>query len=226
MSADIGSPWLPVQRIITSPGGSSIASCGFTIRPSGTSRYPSPRAMFRFLRIERPTIATFRPTWTATSIACCIRCTFDANETTRMRPRRSGIRVRNASPTSRSEPVMPGRSAFVESPKRRSTPSLPSSASRPTSVFWPSTGVWSSFQSPVWRTRPAAVSSTIDMASGIECATRTKSSRKEPTWIGLPISASRRLVALASPCSSSLDLTSPSVSLVAITSSQSTWRSR
>ena len=104
--------------------------------------------MLRFLRIERPTIATLRPTCTATSIACCIRCTFDANETTRMRPLRSGISVRNASPTSRSEPVIPGRSAFVESPSSRSTPWLPSSASRPTSVFSPSTGVWSSFQSP------------------------------------------------------------------------------
>ena len=146
--------------------------------------------MFRFLRIERPTIATFRPTWIATSIACCIRCTFDANETTRMRPLRSGISVRNASPTSRSEPVMPGRSAFVESPSSRSTPWLPSSANRPTSVFRPSTGVWSSFQSPVWTTRPAAVSSTTATQSGIECATRTKSSVNEPIWIGLPVSAS------------------------------------
>ena len=107
-----------------------------------------------------------------------------------MRPLRSGISVRNASPTSRSEPVIPGRSAFVESPSSRSTPWLPSSASRPTSVFSPSTGVWSSFQSPVWRTRPAAVSSTIATQSGIECAMRTKSSVNEPTWIGSPVSAS------------------------------------
>ena len=100
-----------------------------------------------------------------------------------MRPLRSGISVRNASPTSRSEPVIPGRSALVESPSIRSTPWLPSSASRPTSVFSPSTGVWSSFQSPVWRTRPAAVSSTIATQSGIECAMRTKSSVNEPTRI-------------------------------------------
>ena len=50
------------------------------------------------------------------------------------------------------EPVTPGRSAFVESPSMRSMPCVPSSASRPTSVRRPSTGVWSSFQSPVWRT--------------------------------------------------------------------------
>ena len=100
--------------------------------------------MFAFLRIERPTIATLRPWSTATSIACCIRWTFDANDETRMRPVRSGKIWRNASPTTRSDGVTPGRSAFVESPSMRSTPWLPSSASLPTSVFWPSTGVWSS----------------------------------------------------------------------------------
>jgi hypothetical protein len=42
----------------------------------------------------------------------------------------------------------------------------------------------------------------------------------------MPISASRSLVALPRPCSSSFDLISPSVSFVAITSSQSIWRSR
>ena len=56
--------------------------------------------MFRFLRIERPTIATFRPVCTATSIACCIRWTFDANDATRTRPVRCGMIWRNASPTS------------------------------------------------------------------------------------------------------------------------------
>ena len=42
--------------------------------------------MFAFLRIERPTIATLRPRSTPTSIACCIRWTFEANDETRMRP--------------------------------------------------------------------------------------------------------------------------------------------
>ena len=182
--------------------------------------------MLRFLRIERPTIETLRPTCFATSIACCIRCTFDAKETTRMRPLRSGISVRNASPTSRSEPVIPGRSAFVESPSRRSTPSFPSSARRPTSVLRPSTGVWSSFQSPVWSTRPAGVSSTIATQSGIECAIRTKSSVNEPIAIFSFVTASCSSVEAARPCSSSFDLISPRVSFVAITRSQSTSRRR
>ena len=47
-----------------------------------------------------------------------MRWMFDANDATRMRPLRSGKSVRNASPTSRSEPVFPGRSAFVESPEQ------------------------------------------------------------------------------------------------------------
>ena len=131
--------------------------------------------MLRFLRIERPTTVILRPHSIATSAACCMRWMFDANDATRMRPVRRGKSVRNASPTSRSEPVEPGRSAFVESPRRRSTPRLPISASLPTSVCRPSTGVWSSFQSPVCTTRPAPVSITSATESGIECATRTSS---------------------------------------------------
>ena len=76
--------------------------------------------------------------------------------------------------------VKPGRSAFVESPSRRSTPRLPSSARRPTSVRRPSTGVWSSFQSPVWKTRPAEVSRQMPTASGTECDMRTNSSAERP----------------------------------------------
>ena len=64
--------------------------------------------MFMFFRIERPTTATLRPFAMATSAACCTRWMFDANEATTIRPVRSGMSWRNASPTSRSEPVMPG----------------------------------------------------------------------------------------------------------------------
>src|ERR671936_538529 len=70
--------------------------------------------MFAFLRIERPMMQTLRPSPTATSTACCMRCTFDAKDETRMRPSRSGKIWRNASPTIRSDGVKPGRSAFVE----------------------------------------------------------------------------------------------------------------
>ena len=182
--------------------------------------------MFMFLRIERPTTATFRPLAIATSAACCTRWMFDANDATMIRPVRRGISWRNASPTSRSEPVIPGRSALVESPSRRSMPRLPSSASAPTSVFRPSTGVWSSFQSPVWSTRPADVSITTAIESGIEWAIRTNSSRNGPSTIAAPPgSASVSSVTDPRPCSSSFDLTSPSVRRVPITSPTSTSRS-
>ena len=59
--------------------------------------------MFAFFRIERPTNATLRPQSTPTSAACCIRCTFEANEETRIRPSRLGKIWRNASPTTRSD---------------------------------------------------------------------------------------------------------------------------
>ena len=55
---------------------------------------------------------------------------------------------------------------------------------------------------------------------------RTKSSVKEPTRIGSFGTASCSSVEADRPCSSSFDLISPSVSFVAITRSQSTWRSR
>ncbi len=183
--------------------------------------------MLRFLRMERPMTVTLRPHSTATSAACCMRWMFDAKDATRIRPVRSGKSVRNASPTSRSEPVFPGRSAFVESPSMRSTPRLPISASLPTSVLRPSTGVWSSFQSPVCTTRPAAVSITSATESGIECATRIISTVNGPSSSGAsPGSASTSSAACATPCSSSFDLTRPSVSRVAMTVSTSTSRRR
>ena len=178
-----------------------------------------------FLRIDLPTRATLRSFAIATSAACCIRWMFDAKLATRMRPVRIGISWRNASPTRRSEPVIPGRSAFVESPSIRSTPRLPIDASLPTSVLRPSTGVWSSFQSPVWRTRPAGVSITIATQSGIECAIRMNSSLNGPICTPSPSgSASRSVVDAPSLCSSSFDFTIASVSFVACTSPTSTSR--
>ena len=75
--------------------------------------------MFMFLRAERPTTATLRPFAIATSAACCMRWMFEANEATMIFPLRSGMSCLNASPTRRSEPVIPGRSAFVESPSMK-----------------------------------------------------------------------------------------------------------
>ena len=100
--------------------------------------------MFMFLRIERPTTATFaRLDRDVDRLLHPVdvrreRCDEDAP-----------VLQRDDLPEGLADdalrPVTPGRSAFVESPRRRSTPRLPSSASRPTSVRRPSTGVWSNF---------------------------------------------------------------------------------
>ena len=182
--------------------------------------------MFMFFRIERPTTATLRPFAIATSAACCTRWMFEANDATTIRPERSGISCRNASPTSRSEPVIPGRSAFVESPSRRSTPRLPSSASAPTSVFRPSTGVWSSFQSPVWRIRPGR---RLDddrhrVGDRVRDADELEAERRRAGTAPCRGSTSVRTVVAPSPCSSSFDFTSASVSRVPTTSPTSILR--
>ena len=104
---------------------------------------PSERPMLTFLRIDRPTRATLRPSAAAASMTCCTRWMLEAKLVTTIRP---SARLKTSSrwgPTSRSEGENPGLSALVESPQSSSTPSEPSSASRETSAGGPSTGVWS-----------------------------------------------------------------------------------
>ena len=136
------------------------------------------------------------------------------------RPLRCGMIWRKASPTTRSERVKPGRSAFVESPRKRSTPRFPSSASLPTSVRSPSTGVWSELpvagvedQAGRGRDRDA------DRVGHRACAMWMNSSRKGPMSTGSPsASISRSSVERCSPCSSSFEPIIPSVRRVAQTS--------
>ena len=142
-SADSGSPWLPVVSITSRSSGKLSISLGDTSSPSGTWAWPSWRAMFRFLRIERPTTATLRSSAIAASITCWSRCTLDANEVTTTRPGALPTTSCNTGPTLASDGAVPLRSAFVESPHSSSTPSRPSSARRAASVGGPSTGVWS-----------------------------------------------------------------------------------
>ena len=61
--------------------------------------------MLRFFRIDRPTTHTLRPDSSATSTACCMRWTFEANDATRMRPlrKRDDLAERLA-----DEPLRPG----------------------------------------------------------------------------------------------------------------------
>jgi hypothetical protein len=111
--------------------------------PSGSVMWPSERPMLTFLRIERPTRHTLRPSAAAASTTCCTRWMFDAKDVTTIRPDRRMKTSSRRGPTIASLGEKPGRSAFVESPQRRSRPSAPSCARRPTSAGMPSTGVWS-----------------------------------------------------------------------------------
>ncbi len=142
-SADNGSPWDPVEITTIFSSGQSSTSWGGISVPSGNSMWPSERPMLTFLRIDRPTSDTLRPSSAAASITCCTRWMFDAKLVTMIRPSARANTSWRCGPTSRSEGENPGRSALVESPHRSNTPSRPSSASLETSAGSPSTGVWS-----------------------------------------------------------------------------------
>ena len=71
VSAERGSPWLPVHRITTSCGSVDSSARGLIRTSSSTDAYPRLRAMFRFRIIERPITHTLR--WllaAAASITC------------------------------------------------------------------------------------------------------------------------------------------------------------
>ena len=105
--------------------------------------------MFRFLRIERPTIATLRPTWTrdVDRLLHPVHVRRERRDEDPARAQRDQLPERLA-----DEPLRagdPGPLGVRRVAEQQVDARLPSSASRPTSVFSPSTGVWSSFQSPV-----------------------------------------------------------------------------
>jgi len=142
-SAESGSPWEPVEMTTSLWSGRSSISRVPTSVPSGTSMWPRVRPMFTFLRMERPTRATLRPSAAAASTTCWTRWMFEAKLVTTMRPSQRPKTSSRRGPTPDSDGEKPGRSAFVESPQSRSRPSRPSSARRETSAGLPSTGVWS-----------------------------------------------------------------------------------
>ncbi len=183
--------------------------------------------MLRFFRIERPTIATLRPTWTATSIACCIRWTFEANETTRIaaaaqrdqRPERLADEPLGAG---HPGPLGVGRVA------EQQVDALVAELGEPADVGLepvdgrvvelPVAGVEDAAGGRLEHDRDA-VRDRVRHAHEVE---------RERADLDLLVrsSASCSSVDAERPCSSSFDLIRPSVSFVAITLSQSTSRSR
>ena len=121
----------------------------------------------------------------------------------------------NDSPTVRSLGVLPGISMLVESGSSASTPWLPSSPKRPRSMTPPSMGVKSTLKSPVWTMTPAGVWMASAQASGMEWLTRINSTDMQPALMTSPGFTSTIRTWLTRPCSLSLFLISPTVSLVA-----------
>src|SRR3989449_11392518 len=121
---------------------------------------------------------------------------------------------RRTGPTSRSLPVLPGSSAFVESDKKRWTPRRASSARPCRSVTFPSIGVLSSLKSPEWRRTPAGRSIANAHPSGIECDTRWNRTVNGPVWISWPGATSSNRARSRTRCSSSLPSRRASVSFV------------
>ena len=114
-------------------------------------------------------------------------------------PRRRGARSRS-SPAARRSSSRPGGGRRPGCRARRT-------CQRPSSGRRPACGRASS--RPCGRRARPWVSSTIATQSGIECATRTKSSVKEPTLIGFPVSASCSCVEALKPVLVELRLDQP-----------------
>ena len=176
--------------------------------------------MLRFLRIERPTTQTLRPTSTATSIACCMRWMFDANE----RDEDAARALRDDLPERLADDALGAcearalgvRRVAEHAGRRRGCRARRACRRRSAAVDR------RVVELPVARVedrgRPASRARS-PTASGTECAMRTNSSRNGPSSTGSPSgSISRSSVERSRPCSSSFDWTRPSVSRVASTS--------
>jgi hypothetical protein len=158
--------------------------------------------------------ATTRPVSLAALRICWTRWMLEAKQAMTTRPAARRITSRTASPAVRSDGRWPGTRALVESESMRSMPSRPASPKPATSVALPSTGVGSSFQSPVNRMFAAGVVMTIATQSGIECATCRNRKRNGPRDRRPWALISRIRVVSSRWCSSSLPLRRPRVSLV------------
>ena len=173
--------------------------------------------MFMFFRIERPTIATLRPFAIATSAACWMRWMFEANEATRMRPVRSGISCRNASPDESLGAGHPGPLGVRRVAEQQVDAAVAELGERADVGLEPVDRCV--VELPVARVEDASgrrldddrhrVGDRVRHPDELE-PERAELDRRRP-----PGSASASSVVAPSPCSSSFDLTSASVSRVA-----------
>ena len=134
----------------------------------------------------RPATTSLRSAARAASATALMRATLDANVVTATRDGASLMILASDLATSVSEGERPSRMALVESQTMASTPSSPRALSFASSGGAPTSGVASSFQSPVWNTSPAGVRIASPLGSGIECASVTNSTSNGPTVRRLP----------------------------------------
>ena len=213
-SADMGSPWEPVEITQIRPAGSLPMSSTSTTTSSAIVSRPSERDSSTLLSIERPRKATRRPLAAAASAICCTRCMWLAKHATiTRRPARAANSWRRVSPTVDSDGVNPGSSALVESASRSRMPGSSASAPiRARSVRRPSTGSRSSLKSPECSTIPWGVWKASANAWGTEWVTGMNSTSQGPIRRRSPSRTAISWVFSNNPASRIRLLASPTVS--------------
>ena len=188
-SADMGSPWDPVEITHTWPGSRSSMSSTSTRASSGMCSRPSRRARATFFCIDRPSVATDRPPAMAASATCWTRWMWLAKQVTmKRRSGRARNTFRSVSPTVDSDGVNPGSSALVESASSSRIPgSVASAPIRARSVRRPSTGWRSILKSPEWRMMPCGVWKAVAKACGTEWVTGMNSTSHGPILPALAV---------------------------------------
>ena len=220
-SAESGSPWLPVEMTQVRAGSRSVTSAMSTSLSSGIFSRPMLRASLRFFFIDSPSVATVRPSAMATSQICWMRWMWLAKQAMTMRrPLWAAKRSASTLPTERSDAVWPGSSALVESARSSRMPGNGlSSVGRwraispmvARSVRRPSTGVRSSFQSPLCRIVPCGVWNAVAKPWGTEWVTGRNSTSNGPIFRRSPSVTGMSSVRPSSPASSMRCRASPRV---------------
>ena len=213
-SAARSSPCPPVATISTSLRGRRIASSGEMVLGK-SRRYPHAFATLMMRSSERPATHKARPVSSATSPSVWSRAALEAKVVTSTRPRALATVSIRPVRTVLSEPDASALNTLVESQTSTSTPLSPIAVSCSAEAGLPITGSASSFQSPVWKTRPAGVSISSAFASGIECDIGTNSKPNGPTLNPSPGWITRSLMRSAIRSSSSLWRMRPAVKGVA-----------
>ena len=178
-----GSPWLPVQSthdLVARQGLERV------LVEERRARLRACRARGRWCVMRcsaRPDITTWRPAFSAARAMEMTRPTLEAKVVSATRCGASAISAASVAATSSSLGLSPSLSALVRVADRARSgcPRRRARGSRASSVGAAAIGRGSSFQSPVWITRPTGVVIASAQLSGIEWATLIASMVNGPT---------------------------------------------